>query len=135
MDKKQGLIDAAKKVRERAHAPYSKFPVGAALLTKSGQIFEGCNVENISLRLTMCAEEVAVGSAVAKGEKDFVAIAVVADSKEPVMPCGGCRQLLAEFNPDIEVISATPDGRIQTLSLGELLPRAKQGILEHTHGD
>jgi len=135
MHKNSELIEAAKRVRERAHVPYSNFPVGAALLTKSGQIFEGCNVENISLRLTMCAEEVAVGSAVAKGERDFVTIAVVADSKEPVMPCGGCRQLLAEFNPDIEVISATPDGRVQTFSLGELLPRAKQGILEHTHGD
>ena len=134
MDNKQRLIEAAKEAREQAHVVYSEFPVGAALLTKSGQVFKGCNVENISLRLTLCAEEVAVGSAVVCGDTELVAVAVIADSKEPGMPCGACRQLLAEFNPDMEVISATPDGRVETYSLSELLPRAKQGIMEHKHG-
>lgn len=134
MDEKQRLIEAAKEAREHAHVVYSNFHVGAALLTKRGQVYKGCNVENVSLRLTLCAEEVAVGNAVVNGDTDFVAVAVIADSKEPVMPCGACRQLLAEFNPDMQVISATPDGRVETYSLGELLPRAKQGIMEHNHG-
>lgn len=134
MDKRQLLIEAAKEAREQAHVVYSEFPVGAALLTRSGKVFKGCNVENISLRLTLCAEEVAVGSAVVSGDTEIVAVAVVADSEEPVMPCGACRQLLAEFNPEMEVISATPSGRVETYSLSELLPRARQGIMEKKHG-
>ncbi len=124
------LITAALDVRRHAHAPYSNFSVGAALLAKSGKIFTGCNVENVSFRLTVCAEEAAVASAVAAGERDFVAIAVVADSTEPVMPCGACRQVLAEFNPEIEVITSTVGGRKHSTRLNELLPDAKQGILE-----
>jgi cytidine deaminase len=124
------LIEAAFDVRQRAHAPYSHFAVGAALLTKSGKIFVGCNIENISLRLTICAEQAAVAAAVASGDIDLVAIAVVADSKEPVVPCGACRQLLAEFNPALEIIASTVDRRSQTFSLSELLPRPTQGILE-----
>src|SRR4029078_7531587 len=112
MDKNQQLIQAAIDARKRARVPYSQFAVGAALLTKSGKIFKGCNIENISLRLTLCAEEVAVGAAVAAGESDLARVAVVSDSKRPVLPCGGCRQLLAEFNPAIEVISSTLDGQI-----------------------
>lgn len=124
------LVEAAFDVRQRARAPYSHFSVGAALLTKSGKIFVGCNVENISLRLTICAEQAAVAAAVAGGDVDFVAIAVVADSKEPVVPCGACRQLLAEFNPALQIIASTLDRRSQTFSLSELLPRPTQGILE-----
>ena len=123
------LVEAAFDVRQRAHAPYSKFSVGAALLTKSGKIFVGCNIENISLRLTICAEQAAVAAAVASGDVDFIAIAVVADSKEPVVPCGACRQLLAEFNPALEIIASTVDHRSQIFSLSELLPRPMQGIL------
>ena len=134
MDKNQRLVEAATEARKQAHVVYSNFHVGAALLTRSGKVYKGCNVENVSLRLTLCAEEVAVGNAVVNGDTDFVSIVVIADSKEPVMPCGGCRQLLAEFNPDMEVISVTPDGRVETYSLSELLPRAKQGIMEHNHG-
>jgi cytidine deaminase len=126
----QRLIAAAKEARRNAHVPYSDFRVGAAVLTKSGKIFAGCNVENISLRLTLCAEEVAIGSAVAAGETEFVAVAVIADSKQPVMPCGGCRQLLAEFNPSIHLISARLEGQTESYSLTELLPRARQGILD-----
>ena len=124
------LIEAAFDVRQHAHAPYSQFSVGAALLTKSGKIFVGCNIENISLRLTICAEQAAVTAAVASGDVDFVAIAVVADSKEPVVPCGACRQLLAEFNPALEIITSTVDRRRETFLLSELLPRPTQGILE-----
>lgn len=124
------LVAAASKVRRHAHAPYSNFPVGAALLTKSGKVFTGCNVENASLRLTICAEEAAIAAAIANGEKEFVAVAVMADSIEPVVPCGACRQVLAEFSPDLQVITSTIDGRTQTLRLEDLLPRPKQGILE-----
>ena len=114
----------------RAYAPYSGFAVGAALLTKSGKIFSGCNVENVSLGLTICAERSAVAAAVANGEKDFVAIAVVAGSAEPAVPCGACRQVLAEFNPELKVIASTSSGKIQELVLSDLLPRPRQGILE-----
>src|SRR5438105_9459380 len=124
------LLKAALEIRERAYAPYSKFAVGAALLTKAGEVFVGCNVENVSLRLTTCAEQAAVAAAIAKGQSEFIAIAVVANSKEPVVPCGGCRQLLAEFNPNLEIVSATLEGQMVKYSLGELLPRPKQGILE-----
>ena len=128
------LIQAAVDARGRAYVPYSRFAVGAAVLTRSGKIFRGCNVENISLRLTLCAEEVAVGGALVEGERDLLAIAVVAESTEPIMPCGACRQLLAEFNPDLEVVSTTISGEVCTYSLSELLPRAKQGILEVKDG-
>jgi cytidine deaminase len=124
------LVDSATQVRRFAYVPYSNFSVGAALLTKSGRIFVGCNVENISLGLTICAEQAALASAVATGDIDFVATAVISDSKEPIVPCGRCRQLLAEFNPKLEVISSTVDGQRQTFILDELLPRPKQGILE-----
>ena len=130
MDKHRELVSAAIQARSNAYAPYSEFAVGAAVLTRTGKIYKGCNVENVSLRITLCAEEVAVGSAVLNGDRDLVAIAVVADSKEPVMPCGACRQLLAEFNPSIEVISAKLDGSSEQHSLTELLPKPKQGILE-----
>lgn len=124
------LIDAALEARSRAYAPYSNFAVGAALLTKSGRIFRGCNVENVSFRLTVCAEQVAVATAIAEGESEFEEIAVVADSKEPVMPCGACRQTLAEFSPNMKVVMSTLDGRSETRSLAELLPHPCQGILE-----
>ena len=124
------LIDSAADVRRFAYVPYSKFSVGAALLTKSNRIFVGCNVENISLGLTICAEQAALAAAVAKGDVDFVAAAVVSDSKEPIVPCGRCRQLLAEFNPKLEIISSTIEGRKQVFNLEDLLPRPKQGILE-----
>ena len=124
------LIAAATEAQTRAYARYSDFAVGAALLTKSGKIFVGCNVENISFRLTMCAEQLAVGAAVANGEREFVAVAVVTNSKDPAVPCGGCRQVLAEFNPDLQVINVTLAGKKETYLLSELLPRPRQGILE-----
>jgi cytidine deaminase len=124
------LIEAALKARQHSYAPYSKFAVGAALQTQSGAVFPGCNIENVSLGLTMCAEQVAVAAAVSAGATKFNAIAIVADSREAIVPCGRCRQILAEFNPAIEVITSTLDGYNETFRLNELLPRPKQGILE-----
>jgi cytidine deaminase len=123
------LIESATKAREQAYAPYSKFAVGAALLTKSGRVFMGCNVENLSFGLTICAERAAVFAAVAAGEKEFAAIAVVADSLTPVTPCGACRQVLAEFADDLPVCSANLQQGRYVSTLRELLPRAKEGIL------
>jgi cytidine deaminase len=123
------LIAAAREAREKAYAPYSHFKVGAALRTKSGRIYGGCNVENLSFGLTICAERAAVFAAIAAGEIGFEAIAVVADSVQPVTPCGACRQVLAEFSSDLKICSANlQDERYET-TIGELLPRAKEGIL------
>src|SRR5882757_848279 len=100
------LLAAAREVRQSAYAPYSHFQVGAALRTTSGRVFCGCNVENLSFGLTICAERAAVFAAVAAGETQFEAIAVVADSVQPVTPCGACRQVLAEFSTDLQICSA-----------------------------
>ena len=126
----QTLIEQAKTARQQAYAPYSRFAVGAALRTKSGRVFCGCNVENLSYGLTICAERNAVFAAVAAGEREFEAIAVVADSREPVTPCGACRQVLAEFAPDLPVCSVNLEGLTFESTIRELLPRAKAGILD-----
>lgn len=123
------LILQARAVRQRAHAPYSNFQVGAALVTKSGKVFTGCNVENLSFGLTVCAERNAVFAAVAAGEKEFTAIAIVADSKTPVSPCGACRQVLAEFCPELEICCSNLEGERYEAKLTALLPRAREGIL------
>jgi cytidine deaminase len=124
------LISRASAARVLAYAPYSGFQVGAALATKTGKIYTGCNVENVSLGLTICAERSAIATAIAQGSKDFVAIAVVTAGKTPAIPCGACRQVLAEFNPRMKVLAATVDGKIQEFDLAELLPFPSQGILE-----
>ena len=124
------LIAAASSAQGLAYAPYSGFQVGAALATRTGQIFTGCNVENVSLGLTICAERSAIATAVANGIRDFVAIAVVTGGKKPAIPCGACRQVLAEFTPNIKVVSATIAGELQEYDLAELLPFPSQGILE-----
>ena len=128
--KYKDLIAAAASAQKLAYAPYSDFQVGAALATKTGQIFTGCNVENVSLGLTICAERSAIATAVANGVRDFVAIAVVTSGKKPAIPCGACRQVLAEFAPKIKVVSATIGGEVQEFDLAELLPFPSQGILE-----
>jgi cytidine deaminase len=128
---KEKLVEAALAVRKRAFAPYSQFAVGAALLDAEGTIHTGCNVENISYGLTICAERGAVMSAVAQGRRNFVALAIVAESDVPLSPCGACRQFLAEFAPDLPIISANLTGSRAHLSLTELLPRAKTGILNN----
>ena len=123
------LIQRALAARACAHAPYSSFSVGAALVDVDGRIFTGCNVENVSFGLTMCAERVAIGSAIAAGAKAFEAIAVVSDSTQPVVPCGACRQVMAEFSPDMRIISATTTGAVTEFNLADLLPSPRQGIL------
>ena len=125
------LIRNARQAREAAYAPFSGFLVGAALLSKSGKVFIGCNVENISFGLTICAERSAVCAAIAAGERDFVALAVVADSTPPVTPCGACRQVLAEFAPALPICSANLEGDTYVRSLEELLPRPTEGIVPH----
>ncbi len=123
------LIAMAIAARSKAYAPYSSFQVGAALLTQSGAVFCGANVENLSYGLTICAERVAVGSALVAGDTVFDRLIVVADTDEPISPCGACRQVLAEFAPDLPIIAATLAGRRERLSLATLLPRAATGIL------
>ncbi len=118
------LIKKAKRARERAYAPYSKFKVGAALLAKSGKIYTGANVENATFGLTVCAERVAIFRAITNGEKYFVKIAVVVDKDEPVTPCGACRQVLSEFASNLKIICANLEGKTERYSLSELLPEA-----------
>src|SRR5437868_12927568 len=124
------LVEAATAARRSAYAPYSQFSVGAALITKAGKIYTGCNIENVSLGLTICAERSAIATAIAQGSKDFDTIAVVTAGKTPAVPCGACRQVLAEFNPNIRIVAATIDGKVQEFDLAELLPFPAQGILE-----
>src|SRR3954468_6024406 len=129
---REQLIDLARSVRSHAHAPYSGFAVGAALLAADGQAFAGCNVENISFGLTMCAERVAIGSALSAGVTSFDLLAIVSHSKEPVMPCGACRQVLAEFNPSLLILSSNLDGDIVEVQLDNLLPSPRQGMLDRS---
>jgi cytidine deaminase len=123
------LVNAAARAREHAYVPYSHFRVGAALLATSGKVYTGCNIENIAYSPTLCAERVAVGAAVAAGEKpgSFVTIAIVADDAQPSAPCGVCRQVLSEIAPGCRVIMvAAPEkgtGRLE-LTVEELLPYA-----------
>ena len=117
------LIRAAQAAAKRAHAPYSNFRVGAALLAEDGAITVGCNVENASYGLTVCAERNALFAAVANGHRSFQALAIVAEpSDEPAPPCGACRQVLAEFCDDLLIVSLTPAGKRQDFTLSELLP-------------
>jgi cytidine deaminase len=117
------LVEAALQVRENAHAPFSKFKVGAALEDDAGRVHTGCNVENATYGLTLCAERVAVFKAVSEGARKFRRIAVVADTDALTPPCGACRQILWEFCGDIELILANPRGKTETLHLRELFPR------------
>ena len=127
------LIRSASAARKQAYAPYSGFAVGAAVQCKSGAVFVGSNVENISYGLTICAERIAIASAVAAGEREFVAIALIADTTESIVPCGACRQFLAEFAPDLIIVSATIRGGQRIENLSHLLPDPKRGILENVH--
>ena len=124
------LVEEAKKGRENASAPFSKFKVGAALLTAGGTVYRGCNVENCTYALTVCAERVALLTAIAAGERKFTAIAVVTQSEVPSSPCGPCRQLLWEYCGDIDVTIANLSGVTETMKLSELLPRPFSFSLE-----
>ena len=109
---------------ENAHAPYSNFRVGAALLTRDGRLITGCNVENSAYGLAICAETLAVASAVSQGLTEFEEIAIATDDIEPTPPCGACRQVLNEFAPNIRISSYTRDGKEASWTLEELLPHA-----------
>lgn len=122
-EEKQALIDLANTARQRAYVPYSHYPVGAALRTKSGRIFTGVNVENAAYPQTMCAERVAMFKAVSEGEKDFEVISVVTDNGGS--PCGGCRQVMSEFGLDTIVLLADGSGKlVRETTVQELLPQA-----------
>ena len=122
-DIRKDLIQRAVEARKWAYAPYSKYPVGAALLTTSGRIYDGVNVENAAYPTTICAERVAVFKAVSEGERDFQAIAVVTENGGS--PCGSCRQVLAEFGLEITVLIADVDGNlVEEISIAVLLPQA-----------
>lgn len=115
------LIEKAIEAMEKAYAPYSKFKVGAALLTKSRKVFTGCNVENASFGLSICAERVAIFCALVAGEHQFEKLVVVADTNEPVSPCGACRQVMSEFG-DFEVVLTNRKGKMLRTRVSELLP-------------
>jgi cytidine deaminase len=121
-EQRQQLIDAALRTRQQAYAPYSKFSVGAAILSEDGQIFAGCNVENVSFGLTNCAERTAIFAAVAAGHRQFAALAVATDGG--YSPCGACRQVLAEFSDDLPIliVDARSEGHVNEVGLAELLP-------------
>ena len=120
------LVEAARRVRDRAYAPYSKFRVGAALEGEDGSVHVGCNVENASYGLAMCAERVAVGAAVAAGVQRVRRVAVVTDVEPPAAPCGACRQVLAEFGPDAEIVAAGPRSTLRW-RMTDLLPAPFSG--------
>jgi cytidine deaminase len=122
---RETLIQAAIAGREKAYTPYSHFKVGAAIATKNGTIYSGCNIENASYGLCNCAERTAIFKAVSEGQSEFVMLAVVGDTDGPISPCGACRQVIAEFcQPDMPVILTNMKGDQKETTVGELLPYA-----------
>lgn len=119
------LEETARAVRENAHVPYSRFKVGAAIRASSGKVYAGCNVENVAYPQGTCAEAGAIAAMVAAGDTQIAEVFVIADSPDPVPPCGGCRQKLSEFAaPDVTVTMGTTDGKTRTMTIAELLPGA-----------
>lgn len=126
------LLAAATEVREKAYAPYSRFKVGAALRTTGGTVYVGCNVENVAYPEGTCAEAGAIAAMVAGGETRIAEVCVIADSPEPVPPCGGCRQKIAEFaGQDVRVTLCTTDGKEKVMTVADLLP----GVFTAAHMD
>ena len=123
MNDYEAVIAAAKQSRENAHAAYSNFRVGAALRATSGRIFGGCNVENATYGLTVCAERIAIFKAISEGERGFDVIAIVTDSDSLTPPCGACRQLIWEFCGDVPVILANLKGKTETIAMRDLFPK------------
>ena len=117
----QELVELARKAREFSYSPYSKFKVGAALITHEGKVYSGCNIENASFGITNCAERTAIFKAVSEGAREIDTIAIIADSDGPCSPCGACRQAMAEFKVK-RVIMANLKGDVQVATLQELLP-------------
>lgn len=119
------LIEEAKKAREKAYVPYSKFQVGAALLTKDGKVYHGCNIENAAYSMCNCAERTALFKAYSEGDKEFSAMAVVADTARPCSPCGACRQVISELcSKNMKVYLTNLKGDVQEITVEELLPGA-----------
>lgn len=118
------LIDISKEAHKNAYAPYSHFKVGAALLCRDGSVYSGCNIENATYGATNCAERTAVFKAVSEGRREFSAIAITSSGGGLTFPCGICRQVLAEFSPEIRVILEDEHGEIQSFALSELLPHS-----------
>lgn len=126
------LLTAATAVRERAYAPYSRFKVGAAIRAASGTVYVGCNVENVAYPEGTCAEAGAIAAMIAGGDSRIAEVCVIADSPDPVPPCGGCRQKIAEFAAqDVKVTMATLDGKERTVTVAQLLP----GVFTMAHMD
>ncbi|GAB2319270.1 cytidine deaminase [Alkalibacterium sp. s-m-22] len=125
--RRQTLIKEATDMLDKAYVPYSKFPVGAALSTKDGQIFTGCNIENASYPLTNCAERTAMFKAVSEGQRSFDYLVVTGNTEGPISPCGACRQVLVEFcEPDMPVLLTNKKGKVKETTVSELLPGAFQ---------
>ncbi|WP_208560141.1 cytidine deaminase [Marinilactibacillus kalidii] len=123
----KGLVQQANQMLERAYVPYSHFPVGAALLTKEGTVYTGCNIENASYGLTNCAERTAIFKAVSEGERDFEYIVITGDTEGPISPCGACRQVMSEFfAPEMKVLLTNKNGLEQETTVKALLPGAFQ---------
>ncbi|XP_046562384.1 cytidine deaminase-like [Haliotis rubra] len=120
----QQLLKTSHEMKKMAYCPYSKFPVGAALLTADGKVFTGCNVENASYGLTICAERTAIVKAVSEGHRKFTAIAIASDMKEMIVPCGLCRQSLVEFGVDWDMYMTKPDMTYKLMKVKELVPLA-----------
>ena len=129
----QELIEVAKAYRERAYAAYSNFKVGAAVLTKDGKVFGGCNIENASYPVSNCAERTAIFKAVSQGETRFEAIAIAADQTAP-WPCGACRQVMSEFAPNLRVLVTWEDGQVEETTLSKLLPHSFLNFTEDENG-
>ncbi|MDY3025088.1 cytidine deaminase [Streptococcus hyovaginalis] len=117
------LVALAQQASENAYVPYSQFPIGAAVVTKSGEVFQGCNIENISFGLSNCGERTAIFKAVSEGHRELEKIAVYGSTNEPVSPCGACRQVMAEFfEPSAKVILISKNGKTVEMTVEELLP-------------
>ncbi|KAL8578294.1 hypothetical protein ACOMHN_005685 [Nucella lapillus] len=124
-EEEKRLLTKCLEAKQNAYCPYSKFPVGAALLTTQGHILTGCNVENAAYPLCTCAERIVITKAVSEGHKDFKAIAISSNMADSfISPCGSCRQIMAEFSLKMTVYLMKPDGTFQTMTVGELLPLA-----------
>jgi cytidine deaminase len=117
------LVEEATKAMAHAYAPYSAFPVGAAILTTRGRIFSGCNVENASYGATTCAERIALYNAISSGERSFAAMALVARAVQPPVPCGLCLQVITEFAPELSIVMVNLEGMVRICSLKEFLPK------------
>lgn len=118
------LVRIAHHAKQRAHAPYSHFPVGAALLTSKGRVYTGCNIETSSYSLTICAERTAIFKAISEGERKFKAIAIVSNDPQFTPPCGACRQVLWDLAGNIDIVLANQKGKTKTVKLKQLIPHA-----------